>query len=117
MRKNIQELKNAINEIATTQKVLKQNRKTVNFIGERSIPAYEAAYKVQSNKYELRHMYLAYGILRGKDLKTIDSGVGKPFDVNKPLLLDYANKIAEKYPFEEEPVSEGFISSIKKLVA
>ncbi len=65
-------LKADIKAMANEQKTLKQNRKTVHFKGERIMPASHATWKVQENKNQLRHMYLAYGKARGRDLETID---------------------------------------------
>jgi hypothetical protein len=60
-------LKNAIKVKVAEQKSLKPQRKPVHFKGERTVSAYEATWKSQLNKWELRHMYYAYAIVRGKD--------------------------------------------------
>jgi esterase/lipase superfamily enzyme len=62
-RESILELKNAIKVLANNQKVLKNQRKTVHIVGERTMPTWEATWKHASARTDLRHMYIAYGII------------------------------------------------------
>ena len=73
-RIDLSPLKNQIKELAVNQRSLKNQRKTVKFVGVRTMEPEHAAYKVFKNKEELRIMYAAYGILRGKDFSQIENG-------------------------------------------
>lgn len=130
-KKNIMEqnIKNAIaslrEEIAALEKVqknTKEQRKTVNFHGERTMPYWEATWQAQDQGRELRIMYAAYGLLRGRKFNEIENqakpveldviyertgkNVGSEFSGKHPLTLYLSeiNKILEKYgyglPFE-----------------
>ena len=124
-----QNIKNAIKsmreEIAALEKVqknTKEQRKTVNFHGERTMPDWKATMLVPEQRAELRAMYAAYGLLRGKKFSQIES-MAKPikrdeyydkhgympdiqYEGKHPLTLYLSeiNKFLEKYgyglPFE-----------------
>ena len=87
MNEKIIQLRDAIKVIATEQIKLKQNRKTVNFKGDRIMSPSEATWKVMSNKNQLRHMYLAYGKARGKDLGLIDRNYGHCMESKRLFVL------------------------------
>lgn len=71
---NVAELKSEIKELAEKQSSLKNQRKTVNLVGERTMEPWQATMEHRSNRAKLRAMYAAYTILRGKELSDIDSG-------------------------------------------
>ena len=121
-----QNIKNAIKsmreEIAALEKVqknTKEQRKTVNFHGERTMPAWKATMLVPAQREQLRAMYAAYGLLRGKKFNQIENNA-KPLNrdngnwcsielVGKhplTLYLSEINKFLEKYgyglPFEKK---------------
>jgi hypothetical protein len=73
-RIDLSPLKNKIKELASHQKFLKNQRKTVHFIGSRKIEPKEAEAQHRSNREELRIMYATYGILRGKEFSQIENG-------------------------------------------
>lgn len=91
MKENVLNMKNDISALALEQRIIKSNRKTVNFKGNRKYDPWVAAMNATANKWELRHMYLAYGAIRGRDLKEIERSCKEPYDEN------YVNKIVEKY--------------------
>jgi len=70
-------MKEDIKTKAEEQKFLKNQRKTVKIVGERVIPAKDATYKHQTNREDLRIMYAAYGIARGKSFSQIESQHGE----------------------------------------
>jgi hypothetical protein len=70
--KAIMMLKADIKEKVELQKFYKNQRRTVRLVGERKISPDAATWKHYCNREDLRNMYLAYGILRDKDLSTID---------------------------------------------
>ena len=68
----LEQLKNDIAELVEQQKQLKPQRKTVNFSGERTTDPLVATATVAQNKFKLRHLYIVYGLLRGKSLNEIE---------------------------------------------
>ena len=74
--------KNYIKGIAEEQPFLKNQRKTEYLVGERKMPADEAAYKHFYNREKLRVLYAAYGILKGKKYSEIENHYP---DENHPL--------------------------------
>lgn len=81
-----QNIKNAIKsmreEIAALEKVqknTKEQRKTVNFHGERTMPDWKATMLVPEQRAQLRVMYAAYGLLRGKKFGQIENNAN-PLD-------------------------------------
>jgi len=78
------------------QKFLKNQRKTIKIIGERVIPAKDATYKHQTNREDLRIMYAAYGIARGKSFSQIENHYPEE---NHPLqkYQKSIDRLLEKY--------------------
>jgi hypothetical protein len=70
---NYSKMKEDIKTKVEEQKFLKNQRKTVKIVGERVIPAKDATYKHQTNREDLRIMYAAYGIARGKSFSQIEN--------------------------------------------
>ena len=66
MKETIKKFREEIAELEKKQKELKPQRKTVHFKGERTLDPFSAWCEVKGNKEELRAMYAAYGLLRGK---------------------------------------------------
>lgn len=65
--KNIlKEFRAEIAKLEKEQKIIKPQRKTVHFTGERTMSPSEAVCEVVDNKGKLRTMYAAYNLLRGK---------------------------------------------------
>jgi len=74
--------KDYIRNKAEEQRFLKNQRKTERLIGNRKMPAWEATMKHQQNREELRVLYAAYGVLRGKKYSEIENQYS---DENHPL--------------------------------
>lgn len=89
--KTIKDLKEDIKRLSEEQKIAKQNRKTVHLSIERTMSHSEATWTVQSNRSKLRHMYLAYGLLRGRTIEQIESN-----SKTEPNI-DLVNKLKESY--------------------
>jgi hypothetical protein len=70
---NYAKMKEDIKIKAEEQKFLKNQRKTVKIVGERKMSAKDATYRHQINREDLRIMYAAYGIARGKSLSQIEN--------------------------------------------
>jgi len=64
-RENIYQLVEEIKELSDEQRVLKNQRKTVNLIGERTMEPWKAVYKHQQNRKRLSRLLAAYDVLRG----------------------------------------------------
>jgi len=96
-------IKNEINKLAENQKILRNQRKTVHIIGERSIEPWKATYLHQENRHQLRLLYAAYHVLRGRDLSTFETKVKE----NNWKITTYQreiDKLIEKYGEREEEV-------------
>lgn len=106
------ELKSRIKELAGQQLGLKNQRKTVKLEGERTLQPWEARYKHAQNREELRCLYMAYGILKGKTSEEIERNPKTP--INQKLV----DKLIEQYKIvtpevvEEQPAKIGLIQRI-----
>ena len=96
------QIKKEIKELAENQKSLKNQRKSVHIKGERVMEPWKAAYLHNANRHQLRLLYAAYHILRGKDLTTFETQ--KPKDGNYPISYysKQIEKLVEKYGKTEE---------------
>lgn len=72
-------LKQTIKTLAKEQLGLKNQRKSVKIVGERTLTPYEAWKKHQINRIDLRHLNIAYGLLRGQDILLIENNPKEPF--------------------------------------
>jgi hypothetical protein len=69
---DIAKMKADIKAKVELQKFYKNQRKTVKLVGERKMEANDATYKHMSNREDLRIMYAAYGLARGKSFSQIE---------------------------------------------
>ena len=97
---NTKKMKEDIKVMAEEQKLLKNQRKTKNIIGERKIPAWEATSKHAINRMKLRIMYAAYGLTRGKSFSQIENH--RP-EENHPLKYYQfdIDRLIKKYEFQD----------------
>lgn len=65
-------IKGDIKILVAEQKSVKPQRKTVHYSGSRIMPAWKAVAVHAANRYELRHLYIAYGVMRGKTVEQIE---------------------------------------------
>ena len=91
MDKIIKEVRARIAEKENEQKIIKPQRKTVHFTGTRTIDPSDAYFKVISNKDELRIMYAAYNLLRGKNFEITEKN-------SKPIEREEYYKLHGYYP-------------------
>jgi hypothetical protein len=93
---NIAKMKEDIKVKVEEQKFLKNQRKTVKIVGERKMPAKDATYKHQVNREDLRIMYAAYGIARGRSFSQIENNHPEE---NHPLqkYQKSIDRLLEKY--------------------
>ena len=81
--KNIlKEFRAEIAKLENEQKLIKPQRKTVHFTGERTIGPSEATYKANSNSETFRAMYAAYNLIRGKGFDVTERGA-KPLNAEE----------------------------------
>lgn len=94
MKNNILKLKDDIKKLVLTQKQAKVDRKTINHPGGRVMKSYEAAYSVPANRFKLRHMYLAYAIIRGKDIGIVETYSKTPY--NQKIVDGLVNEYSDE---------------------
>jgi hypothetical protein len=90
-------LKQDIKVLAQEQVVLKPQRKTERFSGTRVVGPYFAVQKSMENKEKLRHLYVAYNILRGKEVV--------PF-VKREFHQSLVDKYVEQYKEDFAPKTD-----------
>lgn len=95
-------LKETIKTLAAGQKELKNQRKTVNLVGERTMSSFAAYCQHANTRVSLHTFYVAYAILRGKDPLKADQKYGED-----PYFVKAVQKQVEKYAAEFEAVRAG----------
>lgn len=84
----MEKLKQQIKVLAEQQLALKNQRKTANRKGPKTMEPWQASLTHQNNRAILRELYYAYGSIRGK----------KSEDKSKtPINMDNVNKIITQY--------------------
>lgn len=102
---NIAKMKADIKSMVEKQKFYKNQRKTENLVGERKFSPSDATYKHLCNREDLRVMYAAYGLARGKSFSDVEN---KYPEENHPLnqfqgTIDrYLKNYTEKVEVEVE---------------
>lgn len=92
MRK-FEAIRNQIKTLSEQQKILKPQRKE-SFKNVRTETQVNATVLTQMNKYELRHLFQAYAILKGIER----SEIKKPSNYNGSILNDIKlSKMVEKF--------------------
>lgn len=95
----IKALKSAIKLLVIEQRQIKPQRKTVHFTGDRTMPPWKAQATHLLNRFELRYMYLAYGLMRGKTILQME------VKSKEPAIEKYITKVIEKYE-SENPIKQ-----------
>lgn len=80
-----------IKTLSAQQRELKNQRKTVDLKGERTLSPSEATFKHHINRNRLRHLFMAYGLLKGKTQEQMES------NPKTPINMDLVNKIIEQH--------------------
>ena len=73
VKTNISKMKSDIKKMVELQKFYKNQRKTENLVGERKMSPSEATWKHTTNREDLRIMYAAYGLARGKSFSQTEN--------------------------------------------
>src|SRR5208283_3728506 len=73
IRTDLAKMKADIKAMVIKQRFLKNQRKTVYIVGDRIMPAIDASYKHFTNREDLRILYAAYGLARGKSFSQIEN--------------------------------------------
>ena len=103
----IANFRSEIAELEKSQRITKQQRKTVHYKGERTMGPSEATYLSELNSEKLRIMYASYNLLRGKGFDVTEKGA-KLVDGEHPLFMylnqidDCLSKYGYKLPSHEE---------------
>lgn len=92
----INTLKTDIKNLSKEQRILKNQRKTVNIKGERTMVPWQAIQRHGINRGRLRIMFAAYGLMRGKSLEEIETNHLSEENSIKNFLPDIS-KIIENY--------------------
>ena len=96
---DIKKMKAEIKSLAKNQTVLKDQRKTDKNKLARTISPKDATWKHKNNREILSAMYVAYGIMRGKDLEEeLKNHVSK----KDPYAMNRARKDVENFLVEYE---------------
>jgi hypothetical protein len=90
---NTRPIKDLIKTYVDKQKLYKDQRKSKKNKLERTIDPKEAQYKALWNSVELRILYAAYGLLRGKSLSQVESNYSETDSDN--FLNQHKAKIAK----------------------
>jgi len=100
-------MKADIKTMVEKQKFYKNQRRTEKLVGDRKMPAWEATYKHQTNREDLRVMYAVYGLARGKSLSEIENHYPEdnhPLSENPfPLRIE---RIQKKYTIKVKVETE-----------
>ena len=99
MNKSILKFKGVIKQMAVQQVSLKNQRKTVKREGKCVIHPDTAVEMHADNRFRLRHMYIAYGFIRGKTFEQIESNAKTNYS------KDAVSKLVEKYSPEAVRIS------------
>jgi len=95
---DIAKMKADIKTMVEKQKELKNQRRTVKLVGKRTMSPSDAAYKHMSNREDLRMMYAAYGISRGRSVFQIESHCPtENHPLSEPYHQNMIDKILKKY--------------------
>ncbi len=77
-------IKQEIKRLSAEQLILKPQRKTKYFPGDRTVEAHVATDRSNENKKVLRHLFMAYDVLRGKE-------------VTLPVKREFHQSLVDKY--------------------
>lgn len=91
--------KQEIKKLAEEQRNLKNLRKSVNYQGVRTMEPWQAQMKHYFNGKQLRIMYAAYGIIRGKSYSQIENYYSEEMHPLKQFD-NQIQKLVEKYAKE-----------------
>lgn len=86
------DLKQAIKDLSQKQRDTKEQRKTVRFTGKRSLNPRDAQLLALDQKKQLKHMYIAYALLRGKSIET---AIGPKTEYSQRKVDEIMAKYAE----------------------
>ena len=103
---DVKKIKAEIKVAAAYQVFLKNQRKTEKIVGNREMSPSEATWKHQVNKAKLSAMYIAYGVMRGKDLEEqLKAHASKRDDYTISNARNNAENMLGKYKLEQKEVA------------
>ena len=86
------DLKSEIKALSQKQRETKEQRKTEKFTGTRSLTPWEAQRLALRQKEQLKHMFIAYALLRNKP---IESAISEKTEWSKKKVDEIMAKYAE----------------------
>lgn len=104
--KKIFELKERIKLLVIQQKDLRPQRK-LHYTGKREVSQGDAISCMRNNKYELRHLHVAYCLLRGRTIEQIEPKTCAD-KCDHLLSMSYVNKLMEAY---REPITDTAVAA------
>lgn len=102
---NIAKMKVDIKSMVEKQKFYKNQRRTERLVGKRVISPSDATYKHLTNREDLRVMYAAYGLARGKSFSQIENKYPEenhPLNKYQGTIDRYLKNYTEKVEVEVE---------------
>jgi hypothetical protein len=91
VNKKYSAIKEKIKVLSKEQRVLKNQRKTIHLVGERTIEPWAAYFQHQANRSELKDLYITYRLLKGVPIEEIQAQYKTPINMNK------VNQLVEEY--------------------
>lgn len=91
INKNYSKIKEKIKVLSQEQRVLKNQRKTIHLVGERTMEPWQAYFRHQANRSELTELYITYSLLKGRNIEEIQAQYKAPINMNR------VNKLVEEY--------------------
>jgi len=99
---DVRKFKAEIKVAAGYQKFLKNQRKTVKLVGKRELEPWMATMKHYHNRQDLAAMYVAYGVMRGKDLdEQMKAHISKRNEYAMSSAKEKVEKLLSKYKLEK----------------
>lgn len=98
-------LKNQIKELVAQQKFVKPQRKTLHFMGERTLNPLQALYTHLSNRSKLRELNLIYGLSKGRIIDEVDKNAVIAFSVDRIKKI-WEQALAIKQEWEDYHASK-----------
>lgn len=102
---NVANMKSDIKEMAEKQRFYKNQRRTTKLVGDRKLDPWKATCSHQTNREDLRVMYAAYGVARGKSFNEIENHFpeeGHPLNNHQNTIDRILKRYTEKVEVEIE---------------
>lgn len=93
----MENIKKEIKVLSQQQSTLKNQRKTVHIQGERTMEPWKANFTHSENRSKLRKLYLICGLIKGKELESIDKNAKIYYSISElEKINQQVNEIKSK---------------------